>query len=89
VYVTWSPPNLEGQNGKIRGYKVSYIAVDDVYETSPITSTTTNQYFTLDNVRKYTNYSISVLAFTIIGDGVKTKPFYCTTHEDGNPFEIY
>lgn len=83
IYVTWSPPNIDGQNGKIRGYKVSYIAVEDIYEQSPIISTTTNQYFTIDNARKYTNYSISVLAFTAVGDGAKTKQFHCTTHEDG------
>lgn len=81
--MTWSPPNKEGQNGKIRGYKVSYISDDDFHELQPMSATTTNQYFTIDNARKYTNYSITVVAFTSVGDGAKTKSFHCRTHEDG------
>lgn len=89
IYVTWSPPNNDGQNGKIKGYKVSYVAAEDLYEKSPIVSTTTNQYYTIDNnVRKFTNYSINVLAFTVIGDGVKTRQFHCVTHEDGKFFYL-
>lgn len=42
----------------------------------------TNQYLTVDNLTKYTNYTIWVLAYTKIGDGVKTKPFNCRTNED-------
>lgn len=44
----------------------------------------TNQYVTVENLHKYTNYSVWALAYTKMGDGVKTKPFYCRTHEDGN-----
>lgn len=42
----------------------------------------TNQYLTIENLKKYTNYSVWVLAFTKVGDGIKTKAFYCRTHED-------
>lgn len=83
IYVTWSPPSKDGQNGKIRGYKVSYVSEEDYHEQQPTTTTTTNQYYTIDNARKYTNYTITVLAFTVIGDGLKTKNFHCITHEDG------
>lgn len=31
IYITWSPPHIDGQNGKIRGYKVSYISYEDLY----------------------------------------------------------
>lgn len=31
IYITWSPPHIDGQNGKIRGYKISYISVEDLY----------------------------------------------------------
>jgi hypothetical protein len=46
-------------------------------------ATTANQYYTIDNARKYTNYTITVLAYTSVGDGIKTKNFNCITHEDG------
>jgi Fibronectin type III domain len=83
LYVTWSPPSIEGRNGKIKGYKVSYIASEDLYEKDPMVAKTTNQYLTIENLKKYTNYSVWVLAFTKSGDGVKTNPLFCTTHEDG------
>lgn len=83
IYVTWSPPSPDGQNGKIRGYKVLYISTEDYHEKEHTIATTTNQYFTIDNARKFTNYSITVLAFTSVGDGVRTKEFHCITHEDG------
>uniref|UniRef100_A0A1A9UKS5 Fibronectin type-III domain-containing protein n=1 Tax=Glossina austeni TaxID=7395 RepID=A0A1A9UKS5_GLOAU len=83
IYITWSPPDIDGQNGKIKGYKVFYITIDELYETDPEVVKSTNQYVTIENLHKYTNYSVWVLAYTKIGDGAKTKAFYCRTHEDG------
>ena len=37
----------------------------------------------LTSLRRFTNYSIQVLAFTRVGDGITTKPIICTTEEDG------
>jgi hypothetical protein len=37
----------------------------------------------LTGLRKFTNYSVQVLAFTRVGDGATTKPIFCTTEEDG------
>lgn len=90
IYVTWSPPHIDGQNGKIRGFKVSYISADDLYEKDPHVMKTTNQYQTIENLQKYTNYTVWVLAYTKVGDGIKSKPFFCTTHEDvpSAPFDI-
>lgn len=80
--MTWSPPNVDNQNGKIRGYKVTFIPLDDYYDKQPSVATTTNQYYTIENAKKHTNYTISVLAYTSVGDGVKTKEFICLTNED-------
>lgn len=52
-------------------------------EKDPEVVKSTNQYLTVENLRKYTNYTVWVLAYTKIGDGAKTKPFFCRTHEDG------
>lgn len=52
-------------------------------EKDPEVVKSNNQYATLEGLSKYTNYSVWVLAYTKVGDGVKTKPFYCRTHEDG------
>lgn len=38
---------------------------------------------TIPGLKKYTNYSITVLAYTAAGDGVRSDPVYCHTDEDG------
>lgn len=83
IYITWSPPPVDSQNGKVRGYKVFYIATNDIYEKEMHVVKSNNQYLTVENLKKFTNYSVWVLAYTKIGDGVKTKQFFCRTHEDG------
>lgn len=83
IYITWSPPPVDSQNGKIRGYKVFYIATDDIYEKETQVVKSNNQYLTVENLKKYTNYSVWVLAYTKVGDGVKTNQFFCRTYEDG------
>lgn len=40
----------------------------------------------LHNLEKFTNYSIRILAYTIVGDGVKSLPIYCHTAEDREYF---
>jgi hypothetical protein len=52
--------------------------VDDI-ETRKTTALTA----VLTGLRRFTNYSVQVLAFTRVGDGVTTKPIFCTTEEDG------
>lgn len=37
----------------------------------------------MHGLRKYTNYSMQVLAFTAGGDGVKSGPVACHTEQDG------
>lgn len=37
----------------------------------------------LSGLGKYTNYSIQVLGYTRVGDGMKSNPIYCLTNEDG------
>ena len=43
----------------------------------------TNLEIIIDNLEKYTNYSIQVLAFTRKGEGVRSSPLYVRTMEDG------
>lgn len=40
----------------------------------------------LSGLKRYTNYSIGVAAFTSAGDGVKSHPVFCHTDEDGMVF---
>jgi len=84
IYVAWSSPPLSSINGILRGYKVIYgpskswdnentrttVIVDDPSETK------------IENLQKYTNYSLQMLAFTNAGDGVESSVFSVTTNED-------
>lgn len=38
---------------------------------------------TISGLRKFTNYSITALAYTGSGDGARSSPVYCQTEEDG------
>ncbi|XP_053609899.1 cell adhesion molecule Dscam1-like isoform X1 [Plodia interpunctella] len=82
VKVTWSPPPVGQHGGLIQGYKVIYspLTTDhaDVGEVKRVTTTDTY----LLTLRKYTNYSIQVLAFTNAGDGKRSQPVFCMTEED-------
>lgn len=49
---------------------------------------TTALTIVLTSLKKFSNYSIQVLAFTRMGDGVMSQPIYCHTEEDGNSFEF-
>jgi len=52
---------------------------NDVIETRKTTALIT----VITGLRKHTNYSLQVLAFTKVGDGVLSIPHYCQTEEDG------
>ncbi|KAJ8673983.1 hypothetical protein QAD02_005245 [Eretmocerus hayati] len=93
LQVSWQPPPSSHSNGIIQGYKLNYEpmlgdswpSVDEmeVRKTSALTTV-------LTGLRKYTNYSIQVVAFTRVGDGVPTRLSYCHTEEDvpGGPADI-
>ncbi|XP_074032455.1 Down syndrome cell adhesion molecule 2 isoform X3 [Leptinotarsa decemlineata] len=93
LQVSWQPPPTEYCNGLLQGYKLTYEPVlddnwrgSDEIETRKTTALTT----VITGLRKFTNYSLQVLAFTKVGDGVLTAPSYCQTEEDvpGPPADI-
>lgn len=44
---------------------------------------TTNLETNLHALDKFTNYSVRVLAYTRIGEGIQSSPVYCLTEQDG------
>ncbi|XP_049818857.1 Down syndrome cell adhesion molecule-like protein Dscam2 isoform X3 [Aethina tumida] len=93
LQISWQPPPTEHCNGLLQGYKLTYEPVlddnwrgNDEMETRKTTGLTT----VITGLRKFTNYSLQVLAFTKVGDGVFTTPTYCQTDEDvpGQPVDI-
>nr|XP_053630406.1 cell adhesion molecule DSCAML1-like [Cherax quadricarinatus] len=81
VSVAWRPPPGQGQNGLIKGYRVLYMPASQ-YSDEEAQAETAAESTNIFNLEKFTNYSISVLAYTSAGDGVPSQPIFCTTLQD-------
>lgn len=82
IAVSWLPPPLERSNGRIIYYKVFFVEVGR--SDSEATITTLNETrIVLDELKRWTEYKIWVLAGTSVGDGPRSHPIIVRTHEDG------
>lgn len=54
-----------------------------VREAEPQTKVTSSVRTVINKLQKFSNYSVTVIAYTAAGDGVKSAPIYCRTEEDG------
>ncbi|XP_066996259.2 cell adhesion molecule Dscam2 [Anabrus simplex] len=93
LQVSWQPPPEALVHGVIQGYRLLYEPVSspeqhDVIESR--TKITTALTTVLHGLLKFTNYSVELLAFTRVGDGVKSLRVFCHTKEDapGPPSDI-
>ena len=87
IRVTWDPPPIEQQNGHIAYYKLYYVEASrpeqeavEVMLKSPQPSGTE---FLLEELKKWTQYRIWLLAGTTVGDGPRSDPITVRTQEDG------
>lgn len=88
ISVSWDPVIADDRNGIIKGYKVNYHSLpngDIELEFVNITSQKQDEgeEKILQNLNEFTNYSISVLAFTEIGDGPSSVAKVKQTLQDG------
>jgi Fibronectin type III domain len=89
IRVAWSPPPEDHQNGVIKGYRVLYAEAnsndDDVSSSSvSIASVPPNDtWYVVRGLRKWTLYSVWVLAFTEAGEGPRSDVIVVQTAEDG------
>nr|XP_017031908.1 Down syndrome cell adhesion molecule-like protein Dscam2 isoform X13 [Drosophila kikkawai] len=83
IRVSWVSPPLESANGVIKTYKVVYAPSDEWYdETKRHYKKTASSDTVLHGLKKYTNYTMQVLATTAGGDGVRSVPIHCQTEPD-------
>uniref|UniRef100_T1IHT8 Down syndrome cell adhesion molecule-like protein Dscam2 n=1 Tax=Strigamia maritima TaxID=126957 RepID=T1IHT8_STRMM len=82
VYIIWDPISPDYTNGILRGYKVFYKPFDDWYDAAYHSKSIDVPKLTLQGLEVNTNYSIEVAAFTKVGEGSRSHPIYCKTHED-------
>ncbi|XP_071439149.1 cell adhesion molecule Dscam2-like [Hetaerina americana] len=83
LQVSWDPPPENHIHGLLKGYKVIWES-SEVVEASlkPETKVTTASSVVVHGLEKFSNYSIQVLAYTRVGDGVASPPMFCVTEED-------
>ncbi|XP_037094696.1 tyrosine-protein phosphatase Lar-like [Pollicipes pollicipes] len=84
LLVSWLPPPADLQNGAIRYYKIFFkrSGQNDSDAVEIKLKDPSQRNFTVDELRKYTEYSISVLAGTLVGDGPQSHPVLARTEED-------
>ena len=81
VLVQWNNVPAAYQNGVILSYTVTYKALPDGSPQTKVVSAPTTQV-TLMGLNEYTNYSITVFASTIKGNGNMSEPIVVITDED-------
>jgi hypothetical protein len=84
--MTWKPPPSEKVHGVVQGYKLLYEAASGAASDSQTGRETKISHAlstVLHTLAPYTNYTVQVLAYTKVGEGVASNPVSCTTGETG------
>ena len=82
IAFSWSPPLLSQRNGDITGYNLT-CTVGGVTNSARFIVTS----LTLP-VEPFTNYSCTVSAATVVGDGLPTSAINGVTHEESECFSL-
>ncbi|VVC24819.1 Hypothetical protein CINCED_3A017850 [Cinara cedri] len=90
ILVQWQPPQSDRSSGQIVYYKVM-AAESGMSDSEALTHSVENvTTYTLDNLKRWTEYKIWVLAGTSVGDGPSSYPITVRTREDvpGPPTDV-
>ncbi|KAL5278678.1 PTPRD family protein [Megaselia abdita] len=89
IAISWSPPPVDRSNGRIIYYKVFFVESGRLDNEASV-STLNNTSIILDELKRWTEYKIWVLAGTSVGDGPRSHPILVKTHEDvpGDPQDV-
>lgn len=81
--ITWNPVPAGFVHGILRGYRVLYRKTNEPFAPySKITVSPGVRMKEIYGLKKFTYYTIRVLAFTIKGDGAQSPPVNVSTDED-------
>ena len=88
ILVQWGNVPTADQNGIILSYTVTYRGVPNGSPLTKIVSAPTIQV-TLRGLNEYTNYSFTVFASTVKGDGNVSAPIIVITDEDSKSLVLF
>ncbi|XP_055691014.1 cell adhesion molecule Dscam2 isoform X2 [Lutzomyia longipalpis] len=87
ILVTWTPPLAELRNGEIQGYNIGYkssLSSSTVFNFTSVSGDGEDGTgeLLLNNLAKYTRYTLVVQAFNQVGPGPLSEPTSAQTLED-------
>ena len=80
ITLSWSPPDVQSQNGIITGYLINVTAIE-TGESIQVSSTTTN--LVIQSLRPFTVFDCTIAAMTSTGIGPFSIPLTVQTNETG------
>ena len=85
IRVLWEAPPEELQNGLITYYKLYYVEASrsDTEAVEMMLKSPLNTEFLLEELKKWTQYRVWLIAGTVVGDGPASQPITVRTQEDG------
>lgn len=89
IRVVWKPPPVGDRNGDIIYYKIFYVPSsvpstrEDVEATMIQIEDPNAAEYVIDELKKWTEYRVWMLAGTVVGDGPTSYPVLVRTGEDG------
>lgn len=85
ILVVWGEVPTAYRNGIITSYNITYYSQTENHSNSTRVDHPVRQV-TLPGLKEFVNYSITVLASTVKGNGPKSDPIIVSTGEDGELF---
>ena len=81
ILVKWDEVPADQQNGKIKGYNITYHSQTENDNGNVLVGHNDRQK-ELTGLKEYVNYNITVFAFTVKGDGPASYPIVVRTDQD-------
>ena len=81
IFVIWDDVPAAGKNGIITSYNITYHSLTENYSNSTTVDHPDRQV-TLMGLREFVNYSITVFASTVKGNGPESDPVLISTGQD-------
>ena len=88
IFVTWDDVPAADKNGIITSYNITYHSLTEDHSNSTTVDHPDRQV-TLMGLREFVNYSITVFASTVKGNGPESDPVIISTGEDSEYFRFW